>query len=167
MIRPQASRRLTFVVFALLALGALQYARMFGAQDRGSSTTARVDRLAVEAERAEAVRAVKELQHAYAQFAQFGLWNEMASLFAERAQFLNGKDTIQGRAAIGEFFLAKFGEGKPGLPAGDLRTHLAMRPLINLAADGESVKGRWWEFSMLARSGVSAEWAAGIYETST
>src|SRR5262245_57045324 len=123
MIRPQTSRRLSFVFFTLLALSAFHYSRMFGAQARGSSTTARVDRLALEVERAEAVRAVKELQYAYAQYAQFGLWNEMASLFAERAQFLNGKDTIQGRGAIGDFF-AKFGEGKPGLPAGDLRTHL-------------------------------------------
>ncbi len=123
-----------------------------------------MDRLALEVERVNAVRAVKELQHSYAQYAQFGLWSDMAFLFSERAEFNNGKETIEGRAAIGDYFLKKFGRGKQGLATGELRAQLALRPLVNLSADGQSAKGRWWEFSMLGRTGVSAEWAAGIYE---
>ena len=39
-----------------------------------------VDGLARDVERAEAIRAVKTLQRTYAQYAQYGLWNEMAAL---------------------------------------------------------------------------------------
>ena len=42
-----------------------------------------VDALARDVERAEAVRAVKTLQRTYAQYSQYGLWNEMAALFAD------------------------------------------------------------------------------------
>jgi hypothetical protein len=164
MIRPHTFRRVTFVGLLLLAAVALQSTTLLGVQTGDALFAIRVNRLAVEVERAAAVRDVKELHHAYAQYAQFGLWSDMAALFAERAQFANGKETLEGRKAIGDHFLARYGEGKQGLPNGAMRTHLALRPLVNLSADGQSAKGRWWEFSMLGRSGVSAEWAAGIYE---
>lgn len=124
----------------------------------------RVDRLALEVERAEAVRAVKTLQRSYAQYVQFGLWNEMASLFTERARFIRGRENIEGRAAIGDYFFTKLGDRKQGLATGEFRTQLVLRPLINLSPDGKKAKGRWWEFSMFGRTGVRAGWAAGIYE---
>jgi len=115
---------LTFVQFTFVILLALSHAFSFGAQNSGASPSARVDRLALEVERANAVRAVKELQHSYAQYAQFGLWSEMALLFAERAEFINGEESIRGRAAIRDHFLTKLGHGKHGLPAGELRARI-------------------------------------------
>ena len=164
MIRPHTFCRLIFVPFMLLV--ALALSCSFHSADPGDdeSYSHRVDRLALEVERAVAVRAVKDLQRSYAQYAQFGLWSEMTSLFTERAEFINGKENIQGRTAIGDYFLAKLGNGKPGLATGELRTQLAVRPLVNLSSDGQSAKGRWWEVSMLGHTGVSAEWLGGIYE---
>jgi len=124
----------------------------------------RVNRLALEVDRGNAVRAVKTIQRSYAQYTQFGLWKEMASLFTKRAQFINGKENIRGRAAISDYYLTKLGKRKEGLATGELRTQLVLRPLVNLSPDGQKAKGRWWEFSMLGRTGVSAGWAAGIYE---
>jgi len=164
MIRSHAFFRLLFLPFMLLIAGGIPYACHAAEQSYDAEQAARVSRLALEVERANAVRAVKALQHSYAQYAQFGLWNEMASLFTERAEFMHGKLGIQGRTAIGDYFLAKLGKGKQGLATGELRTQLAVRPLVNLSADGQSAKGRWWEFSMLGHTGASAEWAAGIYE---
>ncbi len=57
-------------------------------------------RLALNVERAESVRAVKRLQETYAQYSQFGLWNEMAALFADNGQLSRGTDAAQGREAI-------------------------------------------------------------------
>ena len=57
-----------------------------------------------------------------------------------------------------------FGEGTHGLKPGGLHTQMVLRPLINVSADGQTAKGRWWEFSMTGQHGVKAEWAAGIFE---
>jgi hypothetical protein len=156
-------RRLTSRGLALLlALGVLH---VVVAGDTSPSTiAARVHQLAQHVERAESVRAVKRVQETYAQYSQFGLWTDMAALFADNAQLSYGKDHAQGRQAIQNYFLATFGEGTHGLKPGGLHTQMVLRPLINVSADGQSAKGRWWEFSMTGLHGVKAEWAASIFE---
>ena len=144
-----------------MALGALH---VVVGGDSSPSAAARVHRLAQNVERAESVRAVKRVQETYAQYSQFGLWTDMAALFAENAQLSYGKDNEQGRQAIQNYFLTTFGEGTHGLKPGGLHTQMVLRPLINVSADGQSAKGRWWEFSMTGQLGVKAEWAAGIFE---
>jgi hypothetical protein len=157
-------RRLTSSGLALIVtLGALQVV-VAGDTSPGTSAAARVQRLVLNVERAESVRAVKRLQETYAQYSQFGLWTDMAALFADNAQLSYGKDDALGRQAIHDYFLTTFGEGTHGLKPGGLHTQLVLRPLINVSADGRSAKGRWWEFSMTGRYGVKAEWAAGIFE---
>src|SRR5215467_5559155 len=147
----------------LVAMGAMHVV-VAGDSMPGNSAAARVQRLAQNVERAESVRAVKRVQETYAQYSQFGLWGDMAELFAENAQVSYGRDNEQGRQAINKYFLTKFGEGTDGLKPGALHTQMVLRPLINVSADGQSAKGRWWEFSMTGQLGVKAEWAAGIFE---
>jgi hypothetical protein len=151
------------LVIALGALGAMHVV-VAGDSSPSQSAAARVHRLAQSVERAESVRAVKRVQETYAQYSQFGLWTDMAALFAENAQLSYGKDNEQGRPAIEHYFLTRFGEGTDGLKPGGLHTQMVLRPLINVSADGQSAKGRWWEFSMTGQFGVKAEWAAGIFE---
>jgi hypothetical protein len=147
----------------LVTLGAMHVV-VAGDSSPSLSAAARVQRLALNVERAESVRAVKRVQETYAQYSQFGLWTDMAALFAENAQLSYGKDNEQGRQAIRQYFLTKFGEGTDGLKPGGVHTQMALRPLINVSADGQSAKGRWWEFSMTGQLAVKAEWAAGIFE---
>jgi hypothetical protein len=155
-------RRPTSTGLALVvALGALQ---VVVAGDAAPNTAPRVQRLAQNVERAESVRAVKRLQETYAQYSQFGLWTDMAALFSDNAELSYGTDTERGRQAIQSYFLARFGEGTHGLKPGGLHTQMVLRPLINVSADGQSTKGRWWEFSMTGQHGVKAEWAGGIFE---
>jgi len=150
--------------FALVMVLAAMHAVVAGDTTPAASAAARVHRLAQNVERAESVRAVKRLQETYAQYSQFGLWSEMAALFAESGTLSYGADTEQGRQAIQRYFLAKFGEGTHGLKPGGLHTQLVMRPLVNVSADGQTAKGRWWQFSMTGQHGVKAEWAGGIFE---
>ena len=154
-------RRLKSSALALvIALGALGPQRVVVAGDSSD----RVLRLMYNVERAESVRAVKRVQETYAQYSQFGLWTDMAALFADNAQLSYGKDNEQGRQAIRNYFLTRFGGGTDGLKPGGVHTQMVLRPLINVSADGQSAKGRWWEFSMTGQLGVNAEWAAGIFE---
>src|SRR5512138_890046 len=148
----------------LVALFGALHAVVAGDATPGMSAAARLQRLARNVERAESVRAVKRVQETYAQYSQFGLWADMAALFADDARLSYGQDNERGRQAIEHYFLARFGEGTNGLKPGGLHTQMVLRPLINVSADGESAKGRWWEFSMTGQYGVKAEWAAGIFE---
>jgi hypothetical protein len=159
MRRGYLSRFLAGAAFVAVAAFATR-----AAGQSGPSPADEVARLALELERAESVRQVKRLQDTYAQYSQFGLWNEMAALFAADAELVRGEERVEGQAAIGEYFLETFGGGRHGLPEGGLHTQLVMRPLINLSPDGNTAKGRWWEWSMTGRFGGNADWAGGIYE---
>lgn len=147
----------------LLALSSLHLVAAGDSSPR-PGTAARIQRLALNVDRAESVRAVKRVQETYAQYSQFGLWTDMAALFADDAVLSYGKDAARGRRAIQDYFLARFGEGTHGLTSGALHTQMVLRPLVNVAADGQTAKGRWWQFSMTGQHGVKAEWAGGIFE---
>src|SRR4051794_1367799 len=88
---------------------------------------AALDGFARNVERAEGVRAVKDLQSSYAQYAQYGLWNEVAALFARDGSFvfdgmIKAAQTSRGSAAIAAFLRTRYGGGHEGLNADDLST---------------------------------------------
>lgn len=114
--------------------------------------------------RVEALREVKDLQRRYAQFAQFGLWPEMAALFAEDAVLVWGDERISGRGAIGDW-LARQGSGERGLSEGALNNELIDQPLANLSVDGKSVKVRWLRLSMTGDGRGTAHSEGGIIES--
>lgn len=140
-----------------------------GAQVHGAETThAPALRIADLARRTHAVigyDAARTLQIAYSQYAEDGRWREMADLFAEDAVLIVGDRTIRGKAGIAAYLLQDLGGGREGLPAGGVRYQIMLTPVINVAADGRSAKGRWHELAMLGVRGQSASWAGGIYES--
>src|SRR5262245_60798921 len=128
MITALSLRSLGFRGLALLvAIGVLHVVAAAGGQSPSLSPAARVQRLAVNVERAESVRSVKRVQETYAQYSQFGLWTDMAALFADSAELSYGKDSAKGRAAIQQYFLTTFGEGTHGLKPGALHTQMVLR----------------------------------------
>ncbi|HET9267531.1 MAG TPA: nuclear transport factor 2 family protein [Vicinamibacterales bacterium] len=122
-----------------------------------------VDVLARGVERAESVRAVKALQRTYAQYSQYGLWNEMAALFADDGRLTLGDDAVTGRAAIAAFLTSK-GGGRQGLAPGAIHTQLIDGPVVNLSADGRAAKGRWYGFFLTADGKGSAAIEGGMFE---
>ncbi len=107
-----------------------------------------VDALARDVSRAESLRAVLTLQRNYAQYAQYGLWSEVSRLFARDGRFVfDGQimpgEKASGQAEIASLLKAHYGGGHEGQRAGDLSTMMIEDPVINLAPDGESAKGRW------------------------
>jgi len=121
------------------------------------------DALARDVERAEAVRAVKTLQRTYAQYSQYGLWNEMAALFADEARLTIGDDAMTGRPAIAAWLTTQ-GGGRQGLPPGAIHTQLIDGPVVNLAADGRTAKGRWYGFFLNADGAGHASVDGGMFE---
>ncbi len=73
--------------------------------------TQRIARLEVGIQGVEAIRAIKRLQYAYGHYAEFGLWNDLADLFADKGigHYPSGN---LGKEAIRKLFLEDIGKGK-------------------------------------------------------
>jgi len=123
-----------------------------------------LDELARDVDRAESMRAVKNLQRTYAQYSQYGLWTEMADLFAKDATYIFDEETIKGRKAIGDYLTSHQGGGQQGLAAGAVHTQIIDHPVVNLSVDGESAKGRWYGFFLLSDNQGNASIHGGVFE---
>jgi hypothetical protein len=122
-----------------------------------------IDSLARDVDRIESLRQVKDLQRQYAHYAQFGMWNEMADLFAADATFIRGKASFKGPRAIAEFLTAH-GGARQGLPPGGFNTELIDEPLANLSVDGNSAKVRWMSLAFHGDGKGGTRIEGGIYE---
>jgi len=127
-----------------------------------------LDSFAREVSRTESVRAALNLQRSYAQYAQYGLWNEVGALFAPDATFtfdglVMPAQTAKGPAAIATFLRARYGGGKDGLSADGLSSMFIENPLVNLSADGNSAKARWDALIFHGHDG-KARIEGGIFE---
>src|SRR6478752_4908724 len=100
-----------------------------------------LDNFARDLDRTESVRAVKKLQYLYAQYAQYGLWNQVGALFVPNGSLVfdglvKQAQTSQGPTAIAAFLRTRYGGGHEGLKAGDLSTMMIDAPVLNLSRDG-------------------------------
>ena len=70
---------------------------------------ARLNRLDARLRYVEAIRAAKRLQHAYAQYIELGLWNDMADLFSTNGVAYFGSNVVTGRENIRRHLLQENG----------------------------------------------------------
>jgi len=122
-----------------------------------------IDTLARDVERVESLRAVKDVQRHYAQYAQFGLWDEMADLFARNGTLVWGDTRLSGRAAIAGFLRERLG-GTRGMTAGAMHTEFIDDPLVNLAVDGTAAQGRWMFMTFAGNGAGDTLIEGGIFE---
>jgi hypothetical protein len=150
---------------AVLTLAAVSVAVVTsrGADTDLSLLQQRVDRLAALTERVEALSAIKRLQHAYGHYSELGLWHDFADLFADSGIGYYTQGALD-REGIRSLFLKEVGGGQLGLADGRIYPHISMQPVVTLAPDGQSGKGRWHIMAMLGGYGRSASWSGGVYE---
>src|SRR5262245_37471053 len=123
----------------------------------------RVERLQTHIESIESVRAIKRLQYAYGHYVELGLWNDFADLFTDDAD-TNYQQGARGKDQIRQLFFQQVGQGKLGLADGRIYPHILFQPVITLAPDGKTAKGRWRILAMLGGFEGSATWYSGVYE---
>jgi hypothetical protein len=150
--------RKSSVIGALVFLGLLLLAHAAPAVTAPDT----VDRLARDVTRLESLRAVKDVQRSYAQYAQFGLWPEMAALFAKDGRIIRGDRVIAGAGAISAWLKAN--GGPAGSVPGALNTEMIDDPLVNLSVDGQSAKGRWRGLALRGDGQGRAWMEGGLYE---
>lgn len=113
-------------------------------------------------ERLEDADAVENLQAYFGYFFDKGLWGDTADLFADKASFEYGQRGVYlGKARIARALLLF---GPEGLARGYLNTHMQLQPVITVAPDGRTAKGRFQGMMMLAQPGANGTWGVGIYE---
>jgi len=134
--------------------------------DAASAETSRsrqLEELEIAVVRAEDISAIKTLQRAYGYYADRGLWNELADLFADDAIANYPSGGFDGQASIRAMFVQNLGQGRQGLAEGRIYNHTILQPVVDLAPDGASATGRWRVLGMLGRFGASAIWADSLY----
>src|SRR5688572_22652357 len=86
----------------------------------------RLDQLEAGVRGAEALRDARRIQHAYAQYLEFALWNDLADLFAENGTATYGTETVTGREKLRRFYVDTLGKGRVGLEPGQYMPHFAL-----------------------------------------
>jgi hypothetical protein len=120
--------------------------------------------LEAQVDRLRDAREIKHLQRAYGYYVDKAMWDEVADLFARDATIEYGNEGVYvGQERIREY-LMRLGGGRIGLVEGQLNNHLQLQPVVHVASDGGTAKGRWRTLIMVGEHGKWAKWGEGIYE---
>ncbi|HEY7673244.1 MAG TPA: nuclear transport factor 2 family protein [Gammaproteobacteria bacterium] len=157
--------RATAVVALLLAPGALLHAqddlaaRVAGVQARLAAIEQRADRVAD-------VNAIENLQRSYGYYLDKMLWEHVVDLFSDAATMEIGTSGVYvGKDSIRRYLYSLSG-GVEGPLEGVLYDHFQLQPVVTVADDGRTAKGRWRALIMTGTygSGSGGNWGEGPYE---
>jgi len=110
------------------------------------------------------VNDIKRLQRIYGYYLDRSNWEDIVALLTDDATAeYGGSGVYVGKASIRKLLYA-IGYDQAGLPKGLLREHMQFQPVVDVAPDGRTAKGRWRVFALLGKYGEYARWQAGPYE---
>jgi hypothetical protein len=105
---------------------------------------------------------IENLQRIFGFYVDKQLWKEAADLFADEGTLeVGGQGVFAGKSRVLEYFDRI---SPAGLTRGKLFNHIQLQPIIDLAPDGKSAKGRWRFLSELGEYKKSAAWCGGTSE---
>jgi len=120
----------------------------------------RIAELEVQARAAADYIAICNLQRAYGYYVDKTLYDEAADLFARDGRLeIAGRGLFVGQARVREY-LHKL----PRLAYGTVFNHMQLQPVITIAPDGRTARGRWRAFIQIGWLGREARWGEGTYE---
>src|SRR5688572_13147765 len=106
--------------------------------------------------------AIKRLQRVYGFYTDKQLWSEAADLFAADGTIeVGNRGVYVGRERI-LAFLRTYGPEMPQPKR--LFDHMQLQPIVHVAADGLTARGRWHVFAQEAVHGEYANWGLGVLE---
>jgi hypothetical protein len=153
------------VMPALLVLAAAGAAASgAGAQTPQSADVPNIARLEQQATQLADIEAVKRLQRAYGYYLDRSDWDNIVDLLTDDATLEYGPAGVFVGKEHARALLYAIGYGKSGLRPQQLREHVQLQPVINIAADGLSAKGRWRAIVLLGQFHEYARWQTGPYE---
>jgi hypothetical protein len=129
-------------------------------------TRARLAAVQARSARIADVNAIQNLQGSYGYYTDKMLWDEVVDLFADDGTIEIGPSGVYvGKDGIRRY-LSSLSGGKQGPLEGVLNDHFQLQPIVTVAADGTTAKGRWRLFLMtgVSGSGSGGNWGEGVYE---
>jgi hypothetical protein len=112
--------------------------------------------------RLEDERAIENLQRSYGFFVDKALWKETADLFADNGTLeIGGRGVFVGKARVLQYLVWL---APQGLTRGKLFNHTQLQPIITVAPDGRTARGRWRFLAEVGDYQKSALWGTGTYE---
>ena len=158
MVSSRATRTAVVVLSAWLFVLALPAA---GAR---TVDAASVEQLVLRAERLADTVEIKRVQCEYGYYLDRSDWDAVLELFTDDVVAEYGNSGVfRGKEHVRALLYA-IGYGKAGLRVGQLRDHIQLQPVIDLAPDGQSARGRWKALVLLGQYGEYARWQTGPYE---
>ena len=133
---------------------------------RLAAAQARLAALEQRAGRVDDVNEIENLQRSYGYYVDKMLWEHVVDLFAEDGTMEIGMSGVYaGKESIRRYLLSLSG-GREGPIEGQLYDHLQLQPIVTVARDGQSAKGRWraWILAGVHGSGSGGNWGEGPYE---
>ena len=119
-----------------------------------------VGALRAQARRADDYISILNLQSIYGYYVDKSQWDQAADLFARDATLeIAGRGLFTGQDRIREY-LHQLGP----LEYGKLFNHLQLQPVVHVAEDGASARGRWRSFMQVGHLGKEARWGDAVYE---
>jgi hypothetical protein len=113
-------------------------------------------------QRLEDESAIENLQRIYGFYVDKQLWKEAADLFADDGTLeIGGQGVFAGKPRVLEYLVRI---SPDGLMRGRLFNHIQLQPIVDVAPDGKTAKGRWRFLSELGEYKTSAAWGGGTYE---
>jgi hypothetical protein len=131
------------------------------ADDSLGKLEALADHRELQLARTHSLRAIENLQAIYGYYIDKGLWKQAAALFDRKASYESGQSGVYIGSASIERGLSLM--GPQGLEQGQLNNYVMVQPIIHVAADNRTAKGRWRSDVQLARAG-QGRWGGGVYE---
>ena len=123
-----------------------------------------VDQLLARAQRLADTVEIKRLQCEYGYYLDRSDWDAVLELFTDDVAAEYGNSGVfRGKEHVRALLYA-IGYGKSGLRVGQLRDHIQLQPVIDIAPDGQSARGRWKALVLLGQYGEYARWQTGPYE---
>ena len=110
------------------------------------------------------IEAVKRLQRAYGYYLDRSDWDNIVDLLTDDATLEYGPAGVFVGKAHARALLYSIGYGKSGLQPQQIREHVQMQPVITIAPDGQTAKGRWRAIVLLGQFHQYARWQTGPYE---
>lgn len=133
----------------------------------GSAMTARIEALEQQVatlrqqvQTADDYVDIANLQAIYGYYVDKSRWDDAAALFAPDATLeIAGRGLFRGQQRISEY-LHQLGD----MTYGRLYNHMQLQPVIHVADDGQTAKGRWRTFMQVGHLNQEARWGEGTYE---
>lgn len=155
------------LAICVLATGGAAYAQDTGdTAARIAAAQARLDGLNARASRVNDINEIEILQRSYGYYVDKMLWEHVLDLFSDDATMEIGPSGVYvGKDSIREY-LYSLSDGQEGPLEGVLFNHMQLQPVLTLADDGLSARGRWRALILtgIHGAGSGGNWGEGPYE---